>query len=97
MRLNQELLVPLFNDLHMVQMACLFFRMRCLAHRLINFGFESFVNELDARELLVLACLMPQYQHDALVTEAYRKGDVAIQFFICEHVPHVCAEVTSGL
>lgn len=96
MRLNQEMLMPLFNDTHMVHLSCLFYRMRCMAHRLIDFGFEPFVNELSARELLVLACLMPQHQHDVLVLEAKKKADGALQFWICEKMPHLCSEVTSG-
>lgn len=93
MRITQDTIMPLFGDTHFVHLSCLFFRMRCIAHRLVNFGFEEFVNELDSKELLVLACLMPNYQHDTLILEAYRKGDAAIQLWISEHAPHVLVDI----
>ena len=82
----------LFADMHLVHMACVFYRMRCLAHRPIEFGFERFVNDLTPRELVVLAVFMPPHQHDTLVAEAHRCGDAALQAWIVARCPEIVQE-----
>lgn len=85
MRMTQQLMMPLFKDMNLVHIACLFFRIRCHAHRLCEFGFERFTNEFSAIELLALACLMPHFQHDRLIEEAYAKGDSEVRVWIETH------------
>ncbi len=97
MRLTQQMLMPLFEDMNIVHTACLFFRIRCLAHRLVAFGWENIVNELNAREMLALAALLPDYQHDLLIREAYRKGSASIKHWVIENAQHLIAsEIASG-
>lgn len=87
MRVTQNTLLLLFQDVHMVHLSCLFYRARCLAHRMLNFGFEPFINTYEPRELLVIAALLPQIAHDALVREAYERGDANVRAWIDTHVP----------
>ncbi len=93
MRITQAQLMPLFGDMNVVHIACLFFRIRCQAHRLLDFGFEPFINEYDAVELLALAALMPPYQCSVLVKEAYAKGDAAVRAWIKENANEVLIEM----
>ncbi len=100
MRITQAQLMPLFGDMNVVHIACLFYRIRCQAHRMLDFGFEAFINEYDGVELLALAALMPPYQTVVLIKEAYAKGNAEVRAWIKEHAREVLvemAEVSSGL
>lgn len=66
-RLSIETLLPLYADMHMVHRDCMIWRMRCLAHRLVESGWEDIVNHLPNREALTLATLLPQHMHNTIV------------------------------
>ncbi len=93
MRITQNMLMPLFGDMNIVHVACLFYRIRCQAHRLLDFGFEPFINEYDSVELLALAALMPSYQCSVLVKEAYTKGNAEVRSWIKENANEVLVEM----
>lgn len=46
------------------------YAIRCLAHRLRKFGFEDFVNDLDARSLVVLAFMVHEPMASACIRRA---------------------------
>lgn len=85
--LSQDHLLPLFADLHVVHYACLQFRLRCIAHRLINHGFEAFLNTYAPRELLLLSTILPPVPSAALVREAYAQGDTQLRAIVELHAP----------
>lgn len=71
-RLTIEDLLPLFGDMHIVHRDCMIWRMRCLAHRLVESGWEDIINHLSHREALTAATLLPQHMHDAIVAEVLK-------------------------
>lgn len=87
MRMLQEYVPSLYADMHVVHLACRLYCLRCLSHRLINFGFEESVNDREPRDLLALAIIMPQEQHNVLVREAYARGDATLKAWIAERLP----------
>lgn len=99
MRLNvTDVGIGLFPDIHLVHQKVLVFRLRCVAHRMISFGFENYVNHYSPRELCMLAALMFGPQHDILVREAHRQGDDTVKAWLEQAVPrlfHVEQEVTA--
>lgn len=60
----------LFPDENPIRRACIEYRLRCISHRLRKFGFESSINRLTARELLLMTTLVYPHQADALRREA---------------------------
>lgn len=80
------------TDLHIVHATCMFWRMRCLAHRLIEFGWEESVKRLSAPEALCLASIVPPQMHDALVEAAYSIADERWRSFIQRTLPHLVPE-----
>lgn len=90
--LSAEQLQQEMHDIHIVHASCLFWRMRALAHRLLEFGYESAVNHLSVPESLVLATLLPPYMHDEIVRSAYAVADDRWKSFIAKHVPHLAQE-----
>lgn len=82
MRVSQEDIPGLYADMHVVHVACRLYVLRCLAHRLINFGFEPSVNDREPRDLIAMATIMPQEQHDALIREAYRRSDATLRAWV---------------
>lgn len=91
-RLNMAHLLPLFANLHMVHMDCLVWRMRCLSHRLIEFGWEDIVNALTPREAFVLATLLPQHMHDAVIQAALRIASDAERTLVGAVCPNLLPE-----
>jgi hypothetical protein len=85
--LQQEL-----SDIHMVHAACMMFRMRCLSHRILEYGWESSLNHLSFVEAICLAVLLPIHMHDELVRAAYPKADERWKAFLRGQVPHLCQE-----
>ena len=77
----------LFQDRHYVHVRCLIYRLRALCHRMQQFGFESFINEYEPRELVMASALLQQVQHDALLKEAHKRGDSALQLWVERQVP----------
>lgn len=93
MRLNVTMVgQELFKDVHIVHQKVLIFRMRCLAHRLMCFGWEGYVNEYEPREQLMLAALLADRQHNAVVREAYKRGDPTLRTWIATTLPDVVSE-----
>ncbi len=64
-----------YSDLHVVTQALRWYRIRCIAHRLRKFGFESGVNHLSAEDLLALATMMPEAQAETLRAESVLRGN----------------------
>lgn len=60
----------LFPDLNRLQRACLLYAMRCISHRLRKLGFESGINRLSARELMLLSTMLYKHQAIAVRKEA---------------------------
>lgn len=79
----------LFPEITIVHQKVLIFRLRCLAHRLISFGFEEYVNSYSPRELAMLAALMFGPQHDFLATEAHRLGDDTVKAWLEQRLPYL--------
>ena len=77
------------GDLHVVRAGCLFWRMRCLAHRLLDFGWENSVNTLDALEMLAVSTMLPPHMADVLVRGAYEIGDARWRAFIERTCPRL--------
>ena len=93
MRLNvTQVGCELFKDVHIVHQKVLIFRMRCIAHRLMCFGWEGYVNEYEPREQLMLAALLADRQHNAMVREAFKRGDTALRTWITATLPEVVKE-----
>jgi len=59
-----------YADLHPVQAAIRWYRIRCIAHRLRKFGFERGINLLSKEDLIALATMMPEAQAQILMEEA---------------------------
>ena len=90
MRLNvTDVGMDLFKDIHIVHQKCLIFRLRVLAHRMICFGFEEYINQYTPRELVMLAALMFQQQHDSLAREAYKIGDDDLKKWLTARLPYL--------
>lgn len=90
MRLNvTDVGMDLFKDIHIVHQKCLIFRLRALAHRMVSFGFEEYVNTYSPRELVMLAALMFQHQHDALAKEAFNRGDDDLKKYLVGRLPYL--------
>lgn len=85
--LNNEM-----HDIHIVHASCLFWRMRCLSHRLIAFGWEKSVTHLSAIEAIVLASIVPPVMHDELARAAYEIADDRWKAFLRSQVPHLVEE-----
>lgn len=77
----------LFQDRQYVHVRCLIYRLRALAHRFQQFGFEGFINEYEPRELVMASALFQQAQHDALLKEAHARGDAPLKSWIERHAP----------
>jgi len=75
------------HDIHAVHASCLFWRMRCLAHRLICFGWENSVKHLNAVEAICLASIVPPDMHDELVRAARLIADERWTAFIDRVAP----------
>lgn len=79
---EEHVAVDLFSDMHVVHVKVLVFRLRCISHRLMCFGFEKFVNTYEPRELVMLSALMQGHQHNRLLIEAHALGDKALKQWI---------------
>jgi hypothetical protein len=90
-----EVGMNLFRGVNIVHQKMMIFRMRCMAHRLICFGWEDFINEYTPRELMMLAALMFDQQHYALIREAYARGDDELRAWINGRFPGLMAEVAA--
>ena len=77
------------TDLHIVKARCLIWRMRCLAHRLLAFGWEDAVQTLSTLEELVLAAMLPPYMADVLIESAYATADARWRAFIERQCPRL--------
>lgn len=77
----------LFHDIHPVHVKVLLFRLRCLSHRLMCFGFENFINTYEPRQLILLATIVAQQQHDAILREAYKHADDKLKLWLEQHTP----------
>lgn len=84
-----EVGMELFKDIHIVHQKALIFRLRCFAHRLISFGFEKYINTYSPRELLMLAALLFQQQHDRVALEAHKRGDESLKSWIEKRLPYL--------
>lgn len=84
----------LFQDRHYVHVRCLIYRLRALCHRIQQFGFESFINEYEPRELVMASALLQQGQHDALLVEAHARGDDALKAWLALHAPGLFQKAT---
>lgn len=62
-------------DMHVVHFHCLVWRMQCLSHRLLEFGWESSVKRLEPHEAVVLAACLPPVMHDAILATVLDHGD----------------------
>ena len=80
------------HDLHIVHAKALMWRMRCLAHRLLTFGWEDAVQTLSVVELLVLSANLPPYMGDVLIDAAYGKADPRWKAFIERTAPRLAPE-----
>lgn len=90
MRLNvTDVGMDLFRDIHIVHQKCLIFRLRAVAHRMVSFGFENFINTYSPREIVMLAALMFEHQHNALVLEAHKRGDDALKAYLVGRLPYL--------
>ncbi len=83
------------HDSHIVHAACLMFRMRCLSHRILEYGWESSLDHLSAVEAIALAVLLPIHMHDELARAAYAAADDRWKAFIRSQVPHLCQEAVT--
>lgn len=72
----------LFNDMHIVRAAIIGYRCQTIARRMIQFGFEEYVNQLPPRELVLLGCYITPLQQRALLREAYARGDDALKAWL---------------
>lgn len=90
-RISIEDLREEMHDIHMVHHACLVWRMRCLSHRLIEFGWEESVKRLSVVEALTLAALVPPIMHDELVRAARLVADERWKAFIDRIAPRFAA------
>lgn len=93
--ITQEALHAEINDIHIVHAYCLFWRIRCLAHRLLSFGWEESVRHLLPMEALILAAIVPPVMHDELVRAAYQIADARWKAFIEKQTPHLVAEAVT--
>ncbi len=75
------------HDIHIVHAACLLWRMRCLSHRLIEFGYEESVKHLSCVEALNLASILPPTMHDEVVRAARLIADERWAAFIDRVAP----------
>ncbi len=92
MRLEPEQVMScIFPDIHPVHVKVLLFRLRALSHRLMCFGWEDYVNQYEPREKVLLATLMAQQQHDALIRDAHKLGDEKLKAWIENATPHLVA------
>lgn len=91
-RLNIAMLRPIFDNIHMVHMDCMVWRMRCLSHRLLEFGWEDSVRHLSVPEALILAALLPAHMHDAVVEAAWWDADDAQRALIRARLPNLVPE-----
>ena len=90
MRLDPTaVMIHLFQDIHPVHVKTLLFRLRCLSHRLMCFGFENYINNYEPRQLVLLASIMAQQQHDFLAREAHERGDEELQAWLEKAMPHL--------
>lgn len=93
MRMTEQFVANgLFADMHFVHIKVLVFRLRALSHRMMCFGYEKFVNTYSPRELVMLAALMQNFQHNALIREAYARGDAALKSWLEANCPELCKE-----
>ena len=81
----------IFPDIHPVHVKILLFRLRALSHRMMCFGWEEFLNTYEPRERVLLATLVAQQQHDALIKDAYKNGDEKLRAWIENATPHLVA------
>lgn len=63
----------LYPELNAVRLACVSYRLHCIAHRMRKFGFETSVNKLAPRDLLYLSTMVLAYQRQHFIAEAYRR------------------------
>ena len=78
----------LYPDLHVVHLSARLYCLRCLAHRLVTFGFERSVNDREPRDLLALSILIrPESTSRVLVREAYARGDDKLKSWIAAKLP----------
>lgn len=77
------------HDMHIVHAKCMLWRMRCLAHRLVSFGWEDAVAHLGTVETLMLAAMLPMHMHDTLVESAYDHADARWRAFIERECPRL--------
>ena len=92
MRLDStKVMSSIFPDIHPVHVKVLLFRLRALSHRLMCFGWEEYVNQYAPREKVLLATLMAQQQHDALIRDAHKLGDEKLKAWIENATPHLVA------
>lgn len=85
----------LFQDTHVVHVGCIIFRCQAQARRMLEFGFENYINLYDPREMLLLATFMPPMQHWALVREAYKRGQRPLKQWIEGKYPSVFAKAAT--
>jgi len=76
-----------YKELHVVHAHCLLWRMRCLAHRLIEFGYESAVQHLTPPEIVVLSMLVPPAMSHELLLAVLDDGDERWCSFIRRVLP----------
>lgn len=85
-----------YRELHVVHAHCLLWRMKCQAHRLIEFGYESAVQHLTPPELVVLSMLVPPVMADALLQAVLEHGDERWCAFIRRELPRYAQEAVSA-
>ncbi len=88
--LGRDIVVrSLFQDMHIVHVGCLIFRCQAQARRMLEFGFESYINLYDPREMLVLSTFLPPVQHWVLVREAHKRGQRKLKDWLEAQAPAV--------
>ena len=87
MQIAQADIPELYPDIHIVHLAARLFCLRCLAHRLMTFGFERSINDREPRDLVALSILVRPDHARVLVREAYARGDEKLKAWIAEKLP----------
>lgn len=82
-----------YKELHVVHAHCLLWRMKCLAHRLIEFGWESSVQHLSPPEMVVLSMLIPPAMAHVVLTAVLDHGDERWCSFIRRQLPQYAETV----